>query len=222
MGEYPTRSVNIADVVDLGERLFEPRLQPNPEMSILHIKWQDAKNRIPKPQILPEDREVGYNQEVLIQQVAEKRLGEDSSAQKGEENSQIKFHFTLNKDEVPTPFSGEFYDKNRKIVLSKELLGEDCKIVEIKVIAIQDKKLPSEVAYKRYELNERLQPKEIGRDEEGIIAANPLDIIGQANSSADLLRQFSSGTAVLQSGGADSVQSSPDLSEECNFFGTLS
>ena len=56
-------------------------------MSILHHKWQDAKTRIPKPQILPEDREVGFGQAVLIQQVAETRLGEDSSAQKGEENS---------------------------------------------------------------------------------------------------------------------------------------
>ena len=50
--EYPTQKVNIADVIDLGMR-YDPSEQnvplPPPQRSICHIKWQEPKNRIPKP-----------------------------------------------------------------------------------------------------------------------------------------------------------------------------
>lgn len=49
-------------------------------------------------------------------------------------------------------------DKNARIPLTKEVLGPDCKVAELKVIAVTRDKMPSEVAYKRYELRGNLQP----------------------------------------------------------------
>ena len=74
--------------------------------------------------------------------------------------------FTLNKGEIPTPFSGEFQlDKGGAVItLTRERIGADCKVVELKVIAITEGKLPSEVAYRKYEINERLQPKPLDED----------------------------------------------------------
>lgn len=67
LGQYDTRMVKISDIVDLGERIQDPGPPNDPQNSILHIKWQDAKDRIPKPQIFPHDKEVGFNQEILFQ-----------------------------------------------------------------------------------------------------------------------------------------------------------
>ena len=78
MGQYPTRKVNVSDIVNFGERLQDPAPQPNPAMSILHIKWLEPKKRISKPQILPDEKEVGFDQEILIQHSTDMRLGADS------------------------------------------------------------------------------------------------------------------------------------------------
>lgn len=82
------------------------------------------------------------------------------AADKTEENKkQVSFVYTINKEEIPTPFSGFRSDPTGRILLSKELIGADCKVVELKVIAVKEGRLPSEVAYRRYEINESLQPK---------------------------------------------------------------
>ena len=98
-------------------------------------------------------------------------------------------------------------------------------MVELRVIAVTDKKLPSEVAYKRYELKENLRPKDVRPEEGRIIAPNALSWIQEnksdAASSAGGLNALPSGSDVLQSGGADSVQASPDLADDCGFFGEL-
>ena len=60
---------------------------------------------------------------------------------------------------------------DRTITLSRENLGADCKVVELKVIAVTKDKLPSEVAYKRYEIKEGLAPKKALNDEHVIIPA---------------------------------------------------
>mmetsp|Transcript_6951 Transcript_6951/g.8360 ORF Transcript_6951/g.8360 Transcript_6951/m.8360 type:complete len:85 (+) Transcript_6951:806-1060(+) len=83
--------------------------------------------------------------------------------------------YTLNKEEIPTPHAGNFLsDKHAKIILTKELIGADCKVVELKVIAVTKDKLPSEVAYRRYEMKEELRPKDVQREEDRIIAPNAL------------------------------------------------
>ena len=211
--------VNIADVVDLGERLLDPAIPPNPQMSILHIKWQEPRNRIPKPQILPDDREVGFGQQVLIQHSPETRLGLDPANMKHEESKQVNFMYTLNKEEIPTPHSGQFlFDKDARITLSKELIGADCKVVELKVIAVTRDKLPSEVAYKRYEIREGLGPKAIEQEEENIIAPHFEHLFASGNQDYIGGARFDQ----LNKSGENSVQSSPgDLSESMDFFGTL-
>jgi len=65
----------------------------------------------------------------------------------------------MNKEEIPTPFAGFRPDPTGQILLSKEFIGADCKVVELKVIAVTEGKLPSEVAYKRYEIKEGMAPK---------------------------------------------------------------
>lgn len=68
--------------------------------------------------------------------------------------------YTLNQEEIPTPYSGNFlYDKSARIILSKEALGVNCKVVELKVIAVAKDQMPSVIAYKRYDMKEGLRTK---------------------------------------------------------------
>jgi len=128
--------------------------------------------------------------------------------------------FTINKEEIPTPFEGQILnDKDARITLSKELIGADCKFVEIKVIAVTQEKLPSEVAYKRYEIREGLNPKPIQQEEDRIIAPSGLQNVTSSGNPDEMhksvLDQF-------KGGGTDSVSSSPgDLEASMDFFGTL-
>lgn len=66
----------------------------------------------------------------------------------------MRFNYTLNKEEIPTPYQGESYDPDhvRKIILSKELLGPNCDKAELKVIGFVEGRLPSLVAVKTYQL----------------------------------------------------------------------
>ena len=81
--------------------------------------------------------------------------------------------FTLNQPEIPTPFSGQgLLDQGgARIKLSKELLGDDCKVVELKVIAVTEGKMPSEVAYRKYEIREGMPPKPVNEDPTNAIIA---------------------------------------------------
>ena len=52
--------------------------------------------------------------------------------------------FTINKEEIPTPFFGNFLlSKSARIQLSRDFIGADCEVVELKVIAVVKDKLPS-------------------------------------------------------------------------------
>ena len=124
---------------------------------------------------------------------------------------------TLNQEEIPTPFSGMFFrDKEAWIELSPELIGPNCSVVELKVIAVAENKMPSEVAFKRYELKADIQPKQpLAEDGQGIREANMMEFI-QRNKSVDVLLSGGEGS-VFNSGGFNNVEESPDPD---NLFGT--
>lgn len=67
LATYKTREVSVYDLNDGGERLEPPMPPPRFDTAILLPKWQEKKDRIPKPEILPAEKEVGYGQEVQIQ-----------------------------------------------------------------------------------------------------------------------------------------------------------
>jgi hypothetical protein len=64
-------------------------------------------------------------------------------------DKQIIFRYTINIDEIPMPFSGEYYDSSCKIKLTKEFIHSFCKgstRIDFKVIAVTMGAIPSEVA----------------------------------------------------------------------------
>ena len=106
-----------------------------------------------------------------------------------------------------------------RIIFSKERIGIDCKVVELKVIAVTQGKLPSEVAYRKYEIREGLAPKPVSHDHNAAII--PIIGIQPANLSGnpDDLEAYK---AVFAHPLTSSVSSSPDLSDNFdNFFGEL-
>lgn len=71
----------------------------------------------------------------------------------------------MNSTEIPTPYTGEYVSgKNARFTLSSIIKG-DCKVVELKVIAIAKDRMPSEVSYKRYELRHGIQPKKVQQED---------------------------------------------------------
>ena len=122
----------------------------------------------------------------------------------------MNFMFTLNAEEIPTPYSGEFLrdQGGAQITLTRELLGPDCKEVILKVIAVTKDKLPSEVAYKRYTIKEGLAKKPVTGEEDRIITVAPN--IGGVTSSgnADYIDNAKLDD-LFNVGGSNSVQSSP-------------
>ena len=78
-------------------------------------------------------------------------------------NKPIFFKFTINQEEIPTLFTGFQYVQGTRITLSKALIGDATK-VDLKVVAIQEGRIPSEVAYQTYEMKEGLHPIPVEED----------------------------------------------------------
>ena len=99
-------------------------------------------------------------------------LGNVNAADGAEEESQINFMFTINKEEIPTPSFGNFlHSKAARIQLNRDFIGADCKVVELKVIAVTKDKLPSLVAYKKYDINQHLQPRPVNPHHDDVIVS---------------------------------------------------
>jgi hypothetical protein len=165
LAQYKSRQVTASNIIDCGERT-QISFPPNLATSILHQKWTFDKNqRLPKPIIKPDTPVVGFDQEIHIMtdnnHPATKALTQNFTTGKDAANKQINFFYTLNKDEIPTPFSGEFYHQGAKLHLTKEVIGAETTQVELKVIAVQEGTLPSEVAYRCYKVKEGVSPQEI-------------------------------------------------------------
>ena len=142
------------------------------------------------PTILPEPKEVGFNQEIRfncdkfeqkVNPLLEKLQNPDKK------DGALMFKYTLNKAEIPTPFKGEHYDHkipDFRVVLSKDVLGAGCTTAEIKVIAFKMGQLPSFVAVKTYKM---VPGKEIIKVEEQQAMINrPDQKIEKVNPGDDL------------------------------------
>ena len=118
---------------------------------------------------------------------------------------QINLVFTLNKDEIPTPFSGTFYHPGAGLKLTKELVGDADK-VELKVIAVQEGSLPSEVAYKCFRIKEGTRLHIVAQTHDAMLDKKRSDL---PNDSIKHLFDK------IQNSGPNSVASSPDMNDDC-------
>lgn len=100
--------------------------------------------------------------------------------------------YTLNKPEIPTPFSGEFlFDQGgARIKITQDLIGPDCKSIDLKVIAVSDGKMPSEIVFKRFEVREGVPVVPIQQQEEMIERAGFRRDSEKANEMAATLKMF--------------------------------
>ena len=86
------------------------------------------------------------------------KLAHDKDPKAANTKQTIRFNYTLNKLDIPTPYQGQAYDgTNNKIFLTKELLGPDVDKAELKVIGFIEGQMPSLVATKTYTLREDKQ-----------------------------------------------------------------
>ena len=75
------------------------------------------------------------------------KLAHDKDPKAANTKQTIRFNYTLNKLDIPTPYQGQPYDgTNNKIFLTKELLGPDVDKAELKVIGFIEGQMPSLVA----------------------------------------------------------------------------
>lgn len=142
-------------------------------------------------------------------------------------SKRIFYKYTINSQEIPTPFSGYTYDpenpgtklrltKDDILKLEKTYTSDPSKLlVELKVIAVVEGIMPSEVASCSYEVREGQKPIRVEQSFEQITRPRQMDQV----SSQDHV--FLSGS-VLVSGGSDhgvsSVTSSPGLGGGEGFF----
>lgn len=125
---------------------------------------------------------------------------------------QINYFYTLNKDEIPTPFSNTYYHPGAKLTLSKELLGNDVTQVELKVIAVQEGVFPSEVAYKCYKIKEGAKLHKV---EPNRLIIRP-DALLESKRSLDSFDNHLFAPGIAKSG-QNSVSSSPNLDDDIAF-----
>ena len=113
LAKYKTKEVSVYDLNDGGARLEAPMGPPRFEANALLPKWQEKKDRIPQPVILPAEKEVGYGQEVQISadpkflqelQALDARAQSHGPDPAAESRRNVRFHYTLNKEEIPTPY----------------------------------------------------------------------------------------------------------------------
>lgn len=79
--------------------------------------------------------------------------------------------------------------------MSRDLIGADCKTVELKVISVTEGKLPSLVARKVYEIREGLQPKPVNMDNHGqtiipVVGVLPVDESGDPPEQNEELQKL--------------------------------
>jgi hypothetical protein len=154
--------------------------------------------------IQPDVGVITYGQEILIESINPNFGGEFSV----EKPAQINFFYTLNKDEIPTPFSGTYYHPGAKLTLNKELLGAAVQ-VELKVIAVQEGTLPSEVAYRCYKVKEGAKLIKV---EPNRLIIRP-DALLESKRSIDSFDHHLFAPGIAKSG-QNSVSSSPNLDDD--------
>ena len=74
------------------------------------------------------------------------KLSHDKDPKSANTKQTIRFMYTLNTLDIPTPYQGQPYDSIKKIILTKELLGPDVDKAELKVIGFIEGQMPSLVA----------------------------------------------------------------------------
>lgn len=100
-------------------------------------------------------------------------------------------------------------------MLSKELIGADCKHVELKVIAVTEGKLPSEIAHREYVIREDLDPKPVTFDQEHQQIKPHVGILpNQSGDPADLHEY----DKVFNANVGASVNESPSISDGGDMF----
>ena len=116
---------------------------------------------------------MGYGQEVQITadqktlQYLQKLAHENDPKTGLPKQTVIRFNYTLNKEEIPTPYQGQLYDSKYdqfKIILSRELLGPNIDKVELKVIGFIEGHMPSLVATKTFKLRNDISPINLQKD----------------------------------------------------------
>lgn len=110
-----------------------------------------------KPEFFPTEKEVGFGQEVQIKSDPATVAELQKLAKDGKGEGKIRFNYTLNKEDIPTPYQGQPYDisiPSLQIKLTKEVLGPGVNKAELKVIGFREGKMPSLVATRTYILKE--------------------------------------------------------------------
>ena len=116
------------------------------------------------------------------------------------------YKYTLNKEEIPTPFQGEFYDPSNglSLLLTRELLGPNCSKAEVKVIGFRVGQLPSFVAVKTFKMVPGKELIDLKDGELGMM--RPTFDLKNVTLVSNLSEMFQQ-----NNGGTSSITSSPDV-----------